>query len=749
MRLSATQWTEHLGIVETLVFTGSLLGLLLGQSVFRVRTVFGLSLIYTLFFIPLHLMQLAPGQAAALDRLTSLAGRLQFSLGSFLSNLPVADPILFITSMAVLYWIIALTAGFQMARNGQPWLPLLAAGLALLIVDFYHPYHERRNWFSGCYVLLLLLMMGRLFYLHSRYRWKAQGITIDVETGFSLGKGVLVTGLLLVLIAWNIPVFLEVIKPGSEQQERVIKTWETIKDRLSNVVTSLQSPQSVANDYYRDGIELGTTAARGNDPVFTAKTTSDRLPRIRFYWRGFSYDTYENGQWRNTSNRQRVMQPQDWPLRIPDWLGRSTVEYVITTHTSLSRSLHVAGVPLSVNRSIQLVGGLDEEGFLDIMGIQADPLLKGGEKISVKASLSAPTQAELRVSGREYPQWITDRYLQLPEELPQRIFDLAFEVAGDQQTPYDQVIAVTQYLRDNITYDGIVSPPPMNREPIDWFLFEVRRGFCNYYASAEVILLRILGIPARLAVGYAEGERSGQGEFYTVRVRDSHAWPEVYFAGIGWIEFEPTASQPVTAFPSGERPLAGEGQVGWQQADELNAPNLPLDEELFSLRVEEIELPSDQPRLFGGRYWLLVVLAVAAVFTVLWIVLSLELQREKATIPIAVEKFLQQRGLPAPAWLQTLAHYGRLKPVERYFASVGWMIKVMNRPVNPGATPYEQVMLLSGLLPGSELPARQLLDEYHQAVYSPHPVDEKSARQAALSLWQKVLLNRARRLVRV
>jgi len=77
----------------------------------------------------------------------------------------------------------------------------------------------------------------------------------------------------------------------------------------------------------------------------------------------------------------------------------------------------------------------------------------------------------------------------------------------------------------------------------------LKQGFCNYYATAEVILLRSVGIPARLAVGYAQGDNVDDPLLYTVRQRDAHAWPEVYFPGVGWVEFEPTASQPTLVRP--------------------------------------------------------------------------------------------------------------------------------------------------------------------------------------------------------
>jgi hypothetical protein len=126
-----------------------------------------------------------------------------------------------------------------------------------------------------------------------------------------------------------------------------------------------------------------------------------------------------------------------------------------------------------------------------------------------------------------------------------RFADLAQMLIENLTTPYEKTVAITNYLRSELEYVDRMPLAPIDRDPIEWALFDQKQGFCNYYASAEVLMLRSLGIPARLAVGYAHGEReSNSGRIqYTVRLRDAHAWPEVYFPGIGWVEFEPTANQ--------------------------------------------------------------------------------------------------------------------------------------------------------------------------------------------------------------
>jgi transglutaminase-like putative cysteine protease len=105
-----------------------------------------------------------------------------------------------------------------------------------------------------------------------------------------------------------------------------------------------------------------------------------------------------------------------------------------------------------------------------------------------------------------------------------------------------------RYLR-TYPYSLDVERPPEGRDVVDYFLFGIREGYCDYYASAFVVMARSVGIPSRLASGYVGGQYDRSIEAYLVRQKSGHSWPEVYFPGWGWIGFEPTASRAVTELP--------------------------------------------------------------------------------------------------------------------------------------------------------------------------------------------------------
>jgi hypothetical protein len=108
---------------------------------------------------------------------------------------------------------------------------------------------------------------------------------------------------------------------------------------------------------------------------------------------------------------------------------------------------------------------------------------------------------------------------------------------------YDRALLLESYLR-KYPYSLDVPGAPMDRDVSDYFLFDLRQGYCDYYATAMVVLARAAGVPARLVTGYASGQYDSSNNQYIVTAADAHSWAEVYFPGYGWVEFEPTAGLP-------------------------------------------------------------------------------------------------------------------------------------------------------------------------------------------------------------
>lgn len=200
----------------------------------------------------------------------------------------------------------------------------------------------------------------------------------------------------------------------------------------------------------------------------------------------------------------------------------------------------------------------------DVVSVRTVGRSSAGNSYSATVSVSTATESDLCAAGTEYPGWILDRYLQLPDTMPPRVVDLAQELTRDIETPYEKAMAICSYLRA-FDYTLDTGARPDGWDGVDYFLFESREGYCTYFASAMTVLLRASGVPSRMVAGYGPGEstdpyvppdmvgpRDGgpQDGQYTFIVRNSHSWSEAFFPGYGWILFEPTPIH--TLIPRGE-----------------------------------------------------------------------------------------------------------------------------------------------------------------------------------------------------
>lgn len=173
--------------------------------------------------------------------------------------------------------------------------------------------------------------------------------------------------------------------------------------------------------------------------------------------------------------------------------------------------------------------------------------LDAGTVYTVVSRRPRVTEAVLRepAGGAPTPPGFTQRYTRLPE-VPERVRELAARVTAGAPGVYDQVRALERWMGENLTYTLDIPPLPEGADAVEQFLFVDKKGFCEQIATALVVMLRSLGVPVRLTMGYTPGERDPFTGLYQVRARNAHAWAEVYFPGVGWQGFDPTASVPLS-----------------------------------------------------------------------------------------------------------------------------------------------------------------------------------------------------------
>lgn len=137
---------------------------------------------------------------------------------------------------------------------------------------------------------------------------------------------------------------------------------------------------------------------------------------------------------------------------------------------------------------------------------------------------------------------IYSKYLDIPDTVPQRVRDLAISITKNENNDYDKVKAIEQYLSKNYKYNLTPGEVPDGVDFADYFLFEHKEGYCTYFATAMAILTRSIDIPSKYVEGYLLPSYTRKDNLYEVTNERAHAWVEVYFEGMGWVQFEPTAS---------------------------------------------------------------------------------------------------------------------------------------------------------------------------------------------------------------
>lgn len=175
--------------------------------------------------------------------------------------------------------------------------------------------------------------------------------------------------------------------------------------------------------------------------------------------------------------------------------------------------------------------------------VQTQPSTGSGLQIPVITSPEKMKTFETLTALKRRSTETYKKYLQLPENLPQRVKDLSASLVSSETNDYDKAKAIEQYLASNYPYNLDVHSTPRNRDFVDYFLFDLKEGYCSYYASAMTILARCAGLPARYVEGYMLPPEPVKDDrnTYVVSNMQAHAWVEIYFEGYGWLPFEPTA----------------------------------------------------------------------------------------------------------------------------------------------------------------------------------------------------------------
>ena len=538
--IDSAHWVDDMPSLYPLALAGLLLGLLLARlRTYEVLAHFlallvgaGASLLTLLFVLP------GDGPAARVD---NLVDRMHAWFDAAFSGGISTDTLPFVVLVVVLTWLAAYASAWSIFRWHNAWLGLVPGGLALLTNISYLP-----GQFSFAFVIFLfgaVLLVMRMHLLHRMQSWRESNVPYPGLLSLHSLNLTFLAGLLLLAVAWTMPL--------APESQAMVGAWQRltapVSERfsgLNRIFAGVQSKKPANVHQFESILPFQGGISLGRDPVMQVHSEEAGLVR------GQVYEVYTAMGWKTGDRTREPRGERPAEVTQAEVLSRgderrsATIEVTVD---AVKNAIFALGEPLVADVPSEVeVGG----SASDVIAVWPADDLKKGQSYKAVGSVSVATVQELRASGAAYPAHVIATYLQLPSDLPPSVSGLARDLTRYADNPYDEARAIEDYLR---TYPNDFDIPltPVGRDTVDYFLFDLRRGYFDYHASAMAVMLRSIGIPSRLAVGYVlqEGDRDAESNTYFVTEKSAFAWPQAYFVGLGWIDFNPTPTQPLIRRP--------------------------------------------------------------------------------------------------------------------------------------------------------------------------------------------------------
>lgn len=727
--VGATGWTEGLNIVTFVGLGSVIVGLMLARSLLPGVIAHIFSVIIGVSWSFWVTSRLLPAHYTWLERWQNLVFRLDYWYNQAIQGGTSYDNMMFILQMGVIVWGMGYLTLWFLFRSGRVWQAIVPGGLVLLINLYYAP-NDITFWFL-IFILLSLLLAIRFNLFKQEAQWRAEGVFFRPDISFDFLRDGFIFSALVIALAWLMPPIASARSLGLLDEFQ--GSWSEVQGEWNRLFADLNYKDTGFVDGFGTSLNLGGPRRLTNEPVMNVKIEGPGR-----YWRATVYDEYSGYGWRNNDSDSAGFGPGDtlslplFEARVPVtqtytfYRDQATVLYAMGQVVGLDRTAKVTFNALSSQQVVQVDRPIwpdnGEPWVEDITYIRSNTAVDSGESYQVVSAASQASISQLQTAGTAYPDWVTARYLQLPNTVTERTRSLAHELAAPYDNAFDKARAIETYLRREIKYNEKLAAPPPGVDRVDYIVFETKEAYCDYYASAMIVMLRSLGIPARFAVGFARGTFDAELNAYHVVNADAHSWVEVYFPGYGWIEFEPTASQPGIVRPVEPADTAGgpfspsplDGMPGSREMPER--PN----ENLLEQSADVSSLPFT--------------------INIPWVGAQISISRSVinwGSIALGV-LLLAVLATGALWWQRQMKPAGDfLKLYERMVQLAAWM----GAAVRPWQTPYEHAALLQRRLPSRQQEIELITDGYVQQLFSPAPVSrpERGANAATTMVYESDL----------
>ena len=501
-------WAIDLDIVLPVTMLSVFLGLVLARSRFGEITAL---LIGALYGIGAVLIAAALNQNLHFrDALIAVLTRGYEWAVDVVSGGVNTDPLVLTLLVSILFWFLAYNANWHIFRLDRVWRVVLPPGLILLVNIIFFSGDDPLDRYLFGFLLMALVLIVRSHLETRQWDWSVRGVSVPAFVQRQFAAIGIMLSLLALAFAWSVP--------SSDIDERLQNFQRFLASdpvqQLAEVWNRLFAPIEgegpATTDYYgADLLNLSGAVSLGDEVVFRVEAPGEGY---RFYWRSRVFERYTDGQWSPSADLR--ITDRSPPVQLPmndevTGARRAPVEQRFTVGAANSRIFYAAPQPQSIEHSgrIDLIyTDKPANTSMNVSVIRPLKVLRRGDTYQVTSLLSAASATQLRRAATTYPDWVSgaNLYVGIPSA---RVFALARQIVNDADAsnPYDRAKAIERWLRDNIAYNESISAPPPNVDTVEWVLFDAREGYCTYYATSMIVMLRHLGIPARLGRRFLPG----------------------------------------------------------------------------------------------------------------------------------------------------------------------------------------------------------------------------------------------------
>jgi transglutaminase-like putative cysteine protease len=480
-----------------------------------------------------------------IDRNSYMAGRLWEWIAVGTEGGYSSDNFVFFFLLALLIGAVSFYTAWILYRYRNGLIAVLPIGIFLIVNSFLS---NRGMSFLIIYVVttLILLMAANLASLQRL--WRKKDVDYSTEMSFDLTLFAVQISAVLAIVALGMP-HLRANPIASTYWTYASRPWGEVETLFNRLFSGVNNPNPDLGTGSKGALVLGGSFERpASSPVYMYVSTNETIltpeeiertgePDLgppQHYWRGETWDFYTGRGWDHSS---KVTVDRTASQLVTDYVipGAVTVRQEIEIVAPRADLLYATNQPQEVSQPYRYLG----LGEGDFSALYLKRALLSAAKYMVTSTVPYLGGGDLRTTTADYPASISEYYLQLPKSLPPRVTELATHLTVTSTNRYDSVIAIQNYLRQ-LPYDtNIKLPSTGTYDAVDYFLF-IQKGYCDYFGTVMAVMLRSIGIPARLATGYLPGVYDYGNHRYEVSERDGHAWVEVYFPPYGWVDFEPT-----------------------------------------------------------------------------------------------------------------------------------------------------------------------------------------------------------------